>query len=87
MAGVVCLLPAGFVLAMSLREISPGETGLANAVRGEAGKFALSILLFALVFAFVKPINPVAFFATFVGLQLCPLILFWFGAGRKLNRR
>ena len=87
MAGVVCLIPSGFVLAVSLREISPGETGLANAVRGEAGKFALSILLFALVFAFVKPLDAVAFFATFVVLQLCTAIAPWLRARRMLKRR
>ena len=87
MAGVVCLIPSGFVLVMSLREISPGETGLANAVRGEAGKFALSILLFALVFAFVKPLDAVAFFATFVVLQLCTAIAPWLRARRMLKRR
>ena len=87
MAGVVCLIPSGFVLAVSLREISPGETGLANAVRGEAGKFALSILLFALVFAFVKPLDAAAFFATFVVLQLCTAIAPWLRARRMLKRR
>ena len=87
MAGVVCLIPSGFVLVMSLREISPGETGLANAVRGEVGKFALSILLFALVFAFVKPLDAVAFFATFVVLQLCTAIAPWLRARRMLKRR
>ena len=87
MAGVVCLIPSGFVLVMSLRAISPGETGLANAVRGEVGKFALSILLFALVFAFVKPLDAVAFFATFVVLQLCTAIAPWLRARRMLKRR
>ena len=87
MAGVVCLIPSGFVLAVSLREISPGETGLANAVRGEAGKFVLYILLFALVFTFVKPLDAVAFFATFVVLQLCTVIAPWLRARRMLKRR
>ena len=87
MAGVVCLIPSGFVLVMSLRAISPGETGLANAVRGEVGKFALSILLFALVFVFVKPLDAVAFFATFVVLQLCTAIAPWLRARRMLKRR
>ena len=86
MAGVVCLIPGGFVLAMSLRPTEPGDTGLNHVIRGEIGKFVLSVLLFALVFAFVEPLNVVAFFATFIVLQLCAAIAPWLRARRMLKQ-
>ncbi|MBO6564438.1 MAG: ATP synthase subunit I [Pseudomonadales bacterium] len=85
MAGLVCLIPGGFVLAMSLRPIEPGGTGISNVIRGEAGKFALSIMLFAMVFVLIKPLDPVAFFATFIVLQLCAGIAPWMKARRRLK--
>ena len=39
-----------------------GDPGLGQALRGELGKFALTISLFALVFVFVKPLNILVFF-------------------------
>jgi len=86
MAGVVCLIPGGFVLAMSLRPTEPGDTGLNHVIRGEIGKFMLSVLLFALAFAFVDPLDVVTFFATFIVLQLCAAIAPWLRARRMLKQ-
>ena len=75
MAGIVCMVPGLYVLALSLRAVEPGTTGIASVVKGEVGKFALTVSLFALVFVFVKPLNVVVFFGTVVLLQLCNLIV------------
>ena len=83
LAGLVCLIPGGFVLAMSHREVVSGSSGLANVVRGEVGRFTLSVLMFALVFAFVEQLEAVAFFATFILLQLCTVMVPWQDARRK----
>ena len=42
--------------------------------KGEAGKFILSCLGFATVFALVKPLNAVAFFATYSVLMVVNLV-------------
>ena len=70
LGGLVCVVPGLYVLAMSIRPAASGSSGIGNVLRGEAGKFALSIMLFALIFTFVQPINVLVFFGTFVGLQL-----------------
>ena len=70
LGGLVCVAPGLTVLAMSIRPAASGSSGIGNVLRGEAGKFALSIMLFALIFTFVQPINVLVFFGTFVGLQL-----------------
>jgi len=86
MAGVVCIVPGLYVLVASLRPVTQMSTGLANAVRGQAGKFALTVSMFALVFVFVRPLNAVAFFATFVVLQMC-VALVPFAESRRLASR
>ena len=68
MAGVVCVVPGIYVLLISLRQVK--SSGVANILRGEIGKFALSISLFALVFVFFEELRVLVFFGTCVGLQL-----------------
>ena len=84
LGGLVCVIPSGYVLMVSIRP--GGDGGLGQVLKGQAGKYVLSLLLFALVFAFVKPLNLVAFFGTFVGLQLMYAIVPWVAA-RQLERK
>ena len=77
MAGVACIVPGCYTLVVSLRPVSEGDPGLRHVLRGELGKFALTVSLFALVFVF---------FSTFVGLQLCMAAILWWDS-RKLLRR
>ena len=71
MAGITCVVPGCYTLMVSMRPVVKGDPGLNQALRGELGKLALTAALFALVFVFVKPLNVLVFFGTFVGLQLC----------------
>ena len=86
MAGITCVLPGCYTLVVSLRPVIKGDPGLSQALRGELGKFALTISLFALVFVFVKPLNVLVFFSTFIGLQLCMAATLWLGSRRLLKR-
>ena len=63
-----------------------GDSGLSQALRGEVGKFALTVALFALVFVFVKPLNVWVFFGTFVGLQLCMAVVLLLQSRKLLKR-
>ena len=69
-----------------MRPVIKGGLGLSQALRGELGKFALTVSLFALVFVFVKPLNVLVFFSTFIGLQLCMAATLWLGSRRLLKR-
>jgi ATP synthase protein I len=85
-AGITCVLPGCYTLVVSLRPVIKGDPGLRQALRGELGKFALTVSLFALVFVFVKPLDVLVFFSTFIGLQLCMAATLWLGSRRLLKR-
>lgn len=88
LGGLVCVVPGCFVLLMSSRlhtSSLDANAGIGLALKGEAGKFALSIILFALVFVMVKPINVLTFFGTFIGLQLFYVIVPLVNARRLFN--
>jgi len=86
MAGITCVVPGCYTLVVSLRPVIKGDSGLSQALRGEVGKFALTIALFALVFVFVKPLNVWVFFGTFVGLQLCMAVVLLLQSRKLLKR-
>ena len=86
MAGVVCIVPGCYTLVVSLSPVAEGDPGLSHVLRGEGGKFALTVSLFALVFVFVRPLNVIVFFSTFVGLQFCMAAVLWWDSRRLLKR-
>ena len=86
MAGLTCVLPGCYTLVVSYRPVIKDDPGLGQALRGELGKFALTVSFFALVFAFVKPLNALVFFSIFIGLQLCMAATLWLGS-RRLRKR
>ena len=86
LAGVVCIVPGILVLVMSLRPAPTGTTGLGKVLKGEAGKFLLSIAMFVLVFTLVKPLDAVVFFATFAGLQVIVGLVPLLEARKLMNR-
>ena len=69
---LICVIPNGF---LALRLILPREDSGAKALMGaawagEAGKLALTVLLFSLVFTLVRPLSAAALFAGFITTQL-----------------
>ena len=73
LGGLVCVVPGLYMVIVSLRARQSARLG--SVIRGEVGKFALTAALFALVFVFIKPLNVLAFFGTFGGLQLLYAII------------
>ncbi|WP_110670292.1 ATP synthase subunit I [Salinicola halophilus] len=66
MGGLVSLIPS-FYFAWRLFGQSQRLTGAAGRLyKAEAGKFGLTVALFAIVFALVPPSNPTFFFLTYV---------------------
>ena len=85
LAGVSSFLPTLFVLILSLKPMTPGQTGLGQVLRGEAGKFALTIGLLTSIFTLVKPLSVAAFFGTFVLMQLCQALIPLVDANRLIE--
>ena len=85
LAGVVCIVPGLFVLAVSMRPVAPGTTGLSQVIKGEIGKLGLTVLLFAVVFIWMKPLDVMVFFTTVAILQLCNAVIPLMDARRLLR--
>lgn len=85
-AGISCVIPSVYVLLVSQRPVEKPETGLGLVLRSEIGKFALTIALLMAIFIFVKPLNIMAFFGTFVLLQMCHAVVPLLDARRLLKR-
>jgi len=81
LGGVVCFLPNLYFAWESFRH--QGAQAAKQIVRSfykaEAVKFGLTAVLFSLVFALVRPLNPIYFFLTYVVVQvvhwLSPLVI------------
>lgn len=72
LGGAIAVVPNAFLAA---RLLSPGSTTSAKALLraawfGEIGKLLLTMLLFAIVFAMVRPISALAVFGGFIAAQL-----------------
>ena len=72
LGGLIFLVPNIYFAICSFRrnDESTGSTILRNFYKGEAGKFLLSSIGFAVAFTLVSPINGLALFATYIGLTL-----------------
>ena len=54
--------------------------------RGEAGKFVLTVCLFAVVFSSVPSVNAGALFAGFIGMMLVNLVFAWQIGNRRIAK-
>ncbi|ANO49833.1 ATP synthase subunit I [Woeseia oceani] len=75
LGGLTCAIPNAW-LAMRLvaPRRDPGARALLNAAYiGETGKLALTLTMFALIFALVRPIAALPLFTTFIVCQLATL--------------
>lgn len=86
LAGLSCIIPTFYVLVVSMRPVSPGTTGLALVLRGEAGKYALTVALLAVIFVWVRPLDVAVFFGTFVLMQGCQAIVHFQDAWRMMKK-
>jgi ATP synthase protein I len=89
LGGAAAVVPNGFLAARVLqpsRDVS-AKAMMRSAWIGEAGKVLLTALLFGVIFGFVRPIEPLAVFASFIAAQLVvfgALLLGSGGGGREV---
>ncbi len=71
LGGLISALPNAYFIykTFSCTGARQGRQVTRNFYRGEAGKFLLTALLFALVFGLVKPLDVLALFAAFLLVQ------------------
>jgi ATP synthase protein I len=91
LGGLACVLP-GVYAVIRLNRVSaqtdvPPETGLKQVLFGELGKLALTIVVFIMVFMWVKPLVMASFFGTFVGLQCLNILIPVLDSRRLRSRR
>ena len=72
LGSLICVVPNAFLaLRIMVPRRDPGAKALLRAAWiGEAGKLALTVLFFTLVFTQVKPLSAAALFAGFIVTQL-----------------
>ena len=72
LGSLTCVLPNAFLaLRLAVPRSDQGAKGLIRAAYlGELGKLALTVAMFAGVFALVKPVSIAALFAGFIAAQL-----------------
>ena len=72
LGSLTCVIPNAFLalrLALPRRD-SGGKALMRAAWIGELGKLALTVLMFSVVFALVRPISAMALFVGFIAAQL-----------------
>ncbi|WP_317932860.1 ATP synthase subunit I [Halioxenophilus sp. WMMB6] len=67
LGGLIQVIPSAYFAFYAFRIIGSAQAGsaLQQIYRGEIGKFTLTLLGFALVFVFVKPLHSAALFSAF----------------------
>ena len=72
LGSLTCVIPNAFLaLRLALpRQDAGGKALMRAAWIGELGKLALTVLIFSVVFAYVRPISVMALFAGFIAAQL-----------------
>ena len=72
LGSLTCVIPNAFLaLRLALPRRDAGGKALMRAAWiGELGKLALTVLMFSVVFAFVRPISAMALFVGFIATQL-----------------
>jgi ATP synthase protein I len=81
--GLIAVIPNAFLAARLLRPRGVGAAGLMrSAWVGEIGKMALTVVLFGVVFAYVRPLSPAGVLGGFISAQLTVVgALLWGGRG------
>ena len=86
LAGVSSVLPSLIVFLISMKPITPGQTGLEQVLRGEVSKIALTIALLAGIFVLAEPLSVVVFFTIFALMQFCQVVVPLVDANRLTKR-
>ena len=75
LGSLTCVIPNAFLaLRLVVPRRDPGASALIRAAYiGELGKLALTVLMFSVVFALVRPLSAAPLFAGFIAAQLATL--------------
>ena len=76
LGALTCVIPNAFLaLRLVVPRRDPGARALLQAAYiGELGKLALTVLLFSIVFALVRPLAPIPLFTGFIATQLVVIV-------------
>ncbi len=80
LGGMVCSFPNLYFAWRMFRHMGAASKEVVRSFyRAEAMKFGLTVVLFALVFILVRPLNPISFFLTYAVVQsvhwLAPFVM------------
>jgi ATP synthase protein I len=81
LGGATAVVPNAFLAARLLAPTLGRRAMLRSAWIGETGKLLLTVLLFGVIFGFVRPLAPLAVFVSFIAAQLAPLGTLLIGDG------
>jgi len=71
LGGLICVLPNAYLAFRFTRTAGLSrQQKIGRWIQGETGKIVQSGIMFALVFIWIKPLNPLLLFLTFIGVQL-----------------
>lgn len=87
LGSLTCVIPNAFLaLRLVVPRRDPGARALIQAAYiGELGKLALTVLMFSVVFAMVRPLSAAALFAGFIAAQLMTIAGLLLRDGRETN--
>ncbi len=86
--GLISVLPNAYFARMAFRHRGARAARAVSLSfkRGEAGKFVLTVCLFAVVFSSVPSVNAGALFAGFIGMMLVNLVFAWQIGNRRIAK-
>lgn len=71
LGGLICVIPNGYLaFRISATDGLSRARRTGRLIQGEAGKLIQTVLLFALVFGLVRPLESAALLLSFIGIQL-----------------
>ena len=87
LGSLTCVIPNAFLaLRLVVPRRDPGAGALIRAAYiGEVGKLALTVLMFSIVFAMVRPLSAAALFAGFIAAQLMTIAGLLLRDGRETD--
>ena len=87
LGSLTCVIPNAFLaLRLVVPRRDPGAGALIRAAYiGELGKLAITVLMFSIVFAMVRPLSAAALFAGFIAAQLMTIAGLLLRDGRETD--
>ena len=75
LAMVVVAIPGLYTLAISSLPLEKQATGIARILKAELGKYAITVMLFILIFSAVENLEVVVFFVSVLALHMSALLV------------